>query len=158
MSAQTTASTPPERVATGRLWWVTLLAIAVAAIANLIIYVIATAIFSGPRQFSYLTPLTIVVSTVIYLLVAAIVYAVIGRYAKRPIGVFRIVALVALLLSFGAPISAALTFPAADRPDATTVIILLVMHIFAALITIGLFTTLARTSSDGSSAAGDLHL
>jgi hypothetical protein len=50
---------------------------------------------AGPRQFSYLAPLNVVVSTTIYLTIAAIVYALIGRFSKRPIRVFRIVAIVA---------------------------------------------------------------
>lgn len=142
-----TASVPQERIALGRLWWVTPLAIAAASIANLIVYAVATALFSGPSQFSYLSPQSIVVSTTVYLIFAAIVFAVIGRFAKRPIRVFRIVSVVALLLSFAGPISAAFTFPPPDTPDTITVLTLLVMHVVGAIITVGLFTTLARGSS-----------
>jgi MFS family permease len=145
MSTMTTSSAREQRVAVERLWWVTLLAIAAAAIANLIVYAIATALFATPRQFSYLTPLNIVVSTAIYLIVAAIVYAVIGRFARRPIRVFRVVAIVALVLSFAMPLSAMQLTPPADT---TTVAILLVMYIVAAIITVGLFTTLARAPSE----------
>lgn len=124
----------------------TLLSIAAASLANLIVYAIATALFAGPRQFSYLAPLNIVVSTAIYLVIAAIVYAVIGRFSKRPVRVFRIVALVAPLLSFAMPLSAMQFTPPAD---ATTVLVLLVMHVVAAIVTIGLFTTPARAPGGG---------
>lgn len=145
MSTTATSSAPERRVAIGRIWWVTLLAIAAASIANLIVYAIATALFAGPRQFSYLAPLNIVVSTTIYLVVAAIVFALIGRFSKRPIRLFRVVAIVALVLSFAMPLSAMQFSPPADM---TTVAILLVMHVVAAIITIVLFTTLARAPGE----------
>jgi Family of unknown function (DUF6069) len=79
---------------------------------------------------------------------AAIVYVLIGRFSKRPIRVFRIVAVVALVLSFASPISAAYVFPLSDAPDVITVVFLLAMHVVAAIITIGLFTTMARATGD----------
>ena len=148
MATLRTSSVTQERIAFGRLWWVTLLTIAAASAANLVVYFIATALFEGPRRFSFLNPFSIVASTAVYLVVAAIVYALIGRFSRHPIRVFRIVSVVALLLSFGAPISAAFTVPAPDTPDATTVVILLVMHVVAAIITVGLFTTQARVTND----------
>ncbi|MFL5803782.1 MAG: DUF6069 family protein [Roseiflexaceae bacterium] len=148
MATSTTLSVQQERVALGRLWWVTLLAIAAASAANLVVYVIATALFEGPRRFTLLGPITIVVSTAVYLVVAAIVYALIGRFARRPIRLFRRVSVVALLLSLLLPISAAITLPAPDAPDAPTVVTLIVMHIIAAILTVGLFTTLARVTGD----------
>jgi hypothetical protein len=137
----TTTYEPQRRVAIGRLWWVAPLTIIAAAAANLIVYAIAAALFAGPRQFSYLTPLNIVVSTAIYLTIAAIIYAVIGRLSQRPIRVFRVVALIALLLSFATPLLATQFTPPAD---AITVVVLLVMHVVAATITISMFTTLGR--------------
>jgi hypothetical protein len=84
------------------------------------------------------------------LTVAAIVYALIGRFSKHPIRVFRVVALIALLLSFAMPLSAMQFTPPAD---VTTIVVLLVMHVVAAMITIGMFTTLARTPGDDTRAA-----
>jgi hypothetical protein len=94
-----------------------------------------------------MTPLTIVVSTAIYLVVAAIVYALIGRFSRRQLQVFRIVAIVALLLSFAMPLSAMQLTPPAG---ATIVAVLRVMHILAAIITVSLFTTLARASGEAT--------
>lgn len=146
MTTLTTSPVSQERVALGRLWWVTLLSIAAASAANLVVYLIATALFDGPRAFALLGPVPILVSTVLYLVGAAIVYALIGRLTRRPIRAFRAVAAVALLLSFLAPISAVFMMPAPDTPDATTVVVLIVMHIVAAIITVALFTRLARKS------------
>jgi len=144
MATPTTLPTQPERVALSRLWWVTPLTIVAASAANLVVYFIATALFEGPRRFTLLGPVNIIASTAVYLIGAAIVYALIGRFARRPIRLFRVVSVVALLLSFLAPVSAALTMPAPDAPDATTVVVLMVMHIVAAVVTVGLFTRLAR--------------
>jgi hypothetical protein len=59
---------------------------------------------------------------------------------------FRAVAVVALLLSFAASISATqLTMPT----DMITVAVLLMMHVVAGISTIALFTTLARVPYDG---------
>lgn len=134
------SSADQGRIAPWRLLWVTPLAIIAVTIANMIVYAIATALFAGPSQFSYLSPLSIAASITIYLIVAAIVYAVIRRYAKRPTRTFRIVAVVALLLSFMGPFSARQLEPPADT---TTVVVLMLMHVVAAAITVGMFTTLA---------------
>src|SRR5262249_32225991 len=99
MTVLTTASIEQERVALGRLWSVTLLTIGAASAANLVIYLMAIALFEGPRQFAMLTPVSTVVSVAVGVGAAAIVYALIGRFSKRPIRVFRIVAVVALVLS-----------------------------------------------------------
>ena len=133
-----------DKVAFGRLWWVTLLAIAAASAANILVYFIAIALFDGPRQFVMLAPTSIVVSTAVFLIVAAIVYALVGRFTRQPVQTFRKLSVVALLLSFLAPIGTALSMPPAEAPDATTIVVLIVMHVVAAIITVGLFTALAR--------------
>ena len=148
MTTLNNSSIQQERVALGRLWWVTLLTIVAASVANLVVYLLAIALFEGPRRFALLTPILIVVSTAVGVGAAAIVYALIGRFSKRPISVFRIVAVVALVLSFASPISAAYAFPPSDAPDVITVVFLLAMHVVAAIITIGLFTTMARATGD----------
>ena len=135
-----TIPAPRQRVAIRRLWWVAPLTIIAASIANLIVYAIAAALFDGPGQFPYLTPLNIF-TTASDLIVAAIVFALIGRFATHPIRAFRIMAIVALLLSFAAPLSATGLTPPADT---ATVAVLLVMHVVAVAITIGSFTTLAQ--------------
>jgi Family of unknown function (DUF6069) len=148
MTTLTSSSIQQERVALGRLWWVTLLTIVAASAANLVVYLMAIALFEGPRNFALLTPVSIVVSIAVGVGAAAIAYALIGRFSKRPIRVFRIVAVVALVLSFASPISAAYVFPPSDAPDAITVGFLFAMHVVAAIITIGLFTTMARATGD----------
>ena len=75
--------------------------------------------------------------TVMGVVAAAIVFAVLGRFSARPIRLFPIVALVALVLSF-AP-----TFGIAGAGTAY-IGTLLLMHVVAALAAIGFFTTLAR--------------
>jgi hypothetical protein len=59
---------------------------------------------------------------------------------------FRAVAVVALLLSFAASISATQLAPPTEM---RTVAVLLMMHVVAGISTIALFTTLARVPYDG---------
>jgi hypothetical protein len=63
-------------------------------------------------------------------------YALVIRFARRPVRVFRLVAVVALVLSFGGPFSIA----GAPAPMVAT---LLVMHAVAAAIVVSLLTTVA---------------
>jgi hypothetical protein len=146
MATSSASKVRNESIAFGRMWWVTLLTIGVASVANIVVYVIATALFEGPRRFALLNPTSIVVSTAAFLVVAAIVYALMGRFAQRPIHLFRRVAFVTLLLSFLGPISTAYTLPTPDAPDTATVVTLMVMHTVAALITVGMFIRMARAA------------
>jgi hypothetical protein len=137
MEATTSNPAPSESVAFGRLWWVGLLAIAVAAAANALVRAGAVALFDVPARFEPLMLEEIVLSTVIGVAGATGVYAIVGWLAKRPIRIFRILAGVALLLSFVPPLS----LPGVSIPIILT---LGLMHIVAAAISVGLLTTLAR--------------
>lgn len=68
---------------------------------------------------------------------ATLVYAFVGRFAWRPVRVFRIVAALALLFSFGGP------FSIAGAP-AAMIATLLLMHVIAATVIVGLLTTMGR--------------
>ena len=132
-----------ERVVLRRLLWVAPLAIAAASVANLIVFWTAVALFPSVGQFPMLGTLPIIASTAAYLLVAAAVFVVVGKLSSRPVTHYRIIAVVALLLSFGAPLSAGAGFMPGASADGATVVTLLVMHVVAAAITVPLFTTLA---------------
>ena len=68
---------------------------------------------------------------------AAIVFALVGQFSRRPIRAFRIVAAVVLVLSFATP----LTIPGAPL---SMVLTLELMHVVAAACSVGALTTLAR--------------
>ena len=125
-----------------RLLWVAPLAAAVAAVANAILYFIGDALGAFPDSVIVaggqpMTVTPVIISSIVGVLGGAIVFAIIGRFARRPIAVFRVVAGVVLLLSFAQPffISGA---------DAGYRAGLILMHVVAAAIAVGLLTALAR--------------
>ncbi len=134
-----------EGISWKRLPPVALLAALVAALGNILVYFVASALGFIPRDFllrmtSGEMPFTVslvAITSVIGAVGAAIVFAVIGLFARRPLRLFRIVAVVALVLSFAMP----LTIP--DAPLAM-ILSLEVMHVVAWAVIVGLLTTLAR--------------
>ena len=133
---------PAERIDYRRLLWVAPLAAAVAAIANLALYFIADALGAFPDGIllpngQTMGPAPVLSTSVIGVIAAAIIFAVLGRFSARPIRLFRIVALVALVLSFASPFGIA-------GAGGTYIGALLLMHVVAAFVAVGFFTTLAR--------------
>src|SRR5689334_21612227 len=89
-----------ERVSSRRLLWVGPLAIVAAVIANQIIRLIAVSLFNISPEFMALQVGPPFMFTIMGVLGAIIVYAVVGRISRRPIRLFRVIALVVLVLSF----------------------------------------------------------
>jgi hypothetical protein len=131
-----------------RLLWIGPLAAITAALANLIIYWIAT----GPMDMSLdivlpgstdLQPLAvgmIILNSVIPALIATGVFALLVRFTRRPVPIFLAIATVVLLLSLGAPLS----LPA--RVAMTTKLVLELMHVVVAGISVWMLTQLSRES------------
>src|SRR5947209_1337031 len=143
MASTTTRPTSRKGFALRKLVWVGPLTIIVAVLVNLVIRTIAVAFFGVPDGFTFLQAPFVIGSTVVFLLLALVAFILVGRFARRPVRAYRIVALVALLVSFLNPIMA-LTgqFPA---PGMSIQIFwtMIVMHIVTALITVSLLTRLA---------------
>lgn len=131
-----------EHVAWGRLVPVGLLAAVATAVVNTAVYFIAArggvitqdVVVNGQGP---ITPPMIAAASVFGAVAGTIVYAVVGRFVSRPVRVFRVIAAVALALSFIGP----LTIPGAPAAMVAT---LLLMHGIAAAVIVGLLTTLAR--------------
>ena len=85
----------------------------------------------------------VAISSVVGAIGAAVVFAVIGLFARRPVRLFRIVATVVLVLSFAMP---------ATVPGVPVAMILSleVMHVVAWAVSVGLLTTLARRAKPAS--------
>lgn len=145
MSTQPSAinSQQSERVATGRLWWVGLLATVISVIANALIVTIARGLFNVPQEFPPFTVPQFTFLTIAGVVGATIVFAVVGRFARRPIRAFTWIAVVALILSwipdFG--LLAARPFPGTTIQSVGT---LMFMHVVTAAISVGLLTRLGR--------------
>ena len=142
---QNTKPAGSERIAWARLPWVALLAAVATAIANALVYFAASGLgfvshgvlISSPTGEKPLSVAPVAISSVVGAIGAAIVFALTGLFARRPVRLFRIVAIVVLVLSFATP----LTIP--DVPVAMF-LSLEVMHVVAWVVIVGLLTTLAR--------------
>lgn len=146
MTSTTTRPTSQEGFALRKLVWIGPLTIVVAALVNLVIRTIAVAFVGIPDGFAYLQVPFVIGSTVVFLLLALAAFILVGRFARHPVRFYRILALVALVISFLNPIMAlAGLFPAPgmNLPVFWTMI---VMHTVTALITVSLLTTLAVAS------------
>ena len=140
---QATAANPArtEHVAWGRLVPAGALALVVAAAANAVVYLVASPLGAMPQgvDANGQGPITLPMVAATSAAGAAagtLVYAVLGRFARRPVRAFRLVAVIALVLSLAGPF----TIPGAP---AAMVAALLVMHVVAAGVVVGLLTTLA---------------
>jgi Family of unknown function (DUF6069) len=133
-----------EYVALRKLLWVGPLAIVSAVIANLIVRAIAVAFFGVSGTFQYFQASYIIGSTIMYLLLALIAFVLVGRFARRPIRLYRWLSLVALLVSFLIPIMALGGVLPIPGMNAHIFWAMIVMHSVSAIIVVGLLTTLTR--------------
>ncbi len=140
------APAPKGEVAVYKIWWVGPLAIVAAIVANLVARGIVLALVDVPAEFPPLQSPTIVFFTTIGVGLGALVFALIGRRAKRPIRTFRIVALVALVVSILPNLSLMANPAGAPFPGATSqgFGLLIVFHVVAAVAAVATLTTLAR--------------
>ncbi len=139
---------PPSkpRVAFGKLLWVGLLSIGVAVLADLLVRTAAIAFFGVPEGFVYLQAPFLIGSIAFFGVLATLVFALVARFARRPVRLYRILASIALLVSFLNPIMALSgQFPA---PGMNIHIFwtMIVMHCIAALIIVSLLTRLSVTN------------
>ena len=133
-----------EHVALRKLWWVWLLTLASAIIANLIVRTIVVASFGVSGTFQYFQPATIIISTIIYLLLALLAFVLVSRFARRPLRSYRVLVCVALLVSFLLPVmalSGLMPIPGMNMHIFWT---MLTMHVVSAIIVVSLLTTLTR--------------
>ena len=133
-----------EQVALRKLIWVGPLTIVSSVIVNLIIRSIAVSSFGVPETFQYVQAPYVIGSTILFVLVALLVFVLVNRFARRPIQFYRLLAFVVLCISFLSPVMALVgLFPS---PGMTLSIFwtMIVMHIVSAIIVVGLFTTLTR--------------
>lgn len=141
MVSAASVSTSAKRVDYSKLWWVALVAAAAAAAVNAVIYFIAAALGAFPPTLitpagQPLTVVPVIFSSVVGIIGGAIVYAILGRVLKRPVSVFRIVALIVLVLSLAQPLIIA-------GASALDIFALEIMHLVAGAFAIGLLTTMA---------------
>jgi hypothetical protein len=143
MASVTSAAQPTARVSFSRLLWVGPLAIVAATVANVILQQLAVAVLRPDPAFMPLTLMSPIVFTVVGVLGAVIVYALVGRFARNPVPLFRRIALITLVISF---IPDILMLVTGFNPGTTlaNVVVLMLMHVVAWAIAVGMLTRLAR--------------
>ncbi len=144
MVSTSTRLTPRERVAACKLMWVGPLTIVVVALVNLVVRTLAVSFFGVASSFVYLQTPVVIGSTVVFLMLALLAFVLVGRVSHHPVRIFRIVAGVALLVSFLNPLLllAGWWIPAAGM-NLHIFWTMIIMHTVSALIAVSLLTTLA---------------
>ena len=144
MVSTSTRLTPRERVAARKLMWVGPLTIVVVALVNLVVRTLAVSFFGVASSFVYLQTPVVIGSTVVFLMLALLAFVLVGRVSRHPVRIFRIVAGVALLVSFLNPLLllAGWWIPAAGM-NLHIFWTMIIMHTVSALIAVSLLTTLA---------------
>ena len=137
-----------ESVNAKRIWLAGLVGVAASVIANLLARALLFAVLPLPNEFPPLQVGAIAMLTAVGTLLAAVVYALIIRFTRRPVTIFRWVALAALILSIlpnlalvADPIAIPFPFPGASSLAFGA---LIVFHVVAALVSVTALTSLTR--------------
>src|SRR5215208_4015566 len=130
--ATTLTETRKENSSIRRLLWAGPLTAALAGAVNIIVREIAVVLGTIPSDLFILQEPGVFISTFVQVLLGAAVFALIIKFARQPVRTFRIVAVVALLLSLSNPIMAANgMMPIGATIDTSTMLSMMVMHIVA---------------------------
>lgn len=138
-----TSSASWQGFAKRKLLWVGPLAIVVAVLVNLLLRSIAVAFFSMPDAFVPLQAIPVIGTTIFFLLLALLAFALVGRFARRPLRFYQSLVVVALLISFLNPVMALSGFFPVPGMHLHIFWTMIVIHCATALITVSLFTGLA---------------
>lgn len=125
----------------GRLARVGVVAVAVAGVTNVLIRTVAVSVFGIGEGFLPLGVGPTVLFTVWGMLGAVVAFGLILRFARRPVRLFRRVALVVLLISL---VPDVLMLFSGSMPGATVagVVTLMVEHVASWAVAVGVLTTL----------------
>jgi hypothetical protein len=106
-----TALPRTDRVTLGRLWRAGLVAAVVASLATVAVFVVTSALgisyvipMGGPGSPPQpLTVLVVILNTVVPTIGATVLFGLLGRFTRRPVLIFQIIAVAFLLLSMVTP-------------------------------------------------------
>ena len=128
-----------------KLWWVGPLTVLSAIIGVLIVRTIARMILQPPYAPGLAMIALPIVLTLILCAVAVFVFALVGRFARKPVRTYLIISIIFLLISFLPDIAvASAPFPGAGWPYAIT---LMIMHVVAGFITVSLLIKLTAAET-----------
>ncbi len=127
-------------VDSGRIWRVGLIGAVAAVVANVIVLFLLKAFLPVPQDFAPLQVGAIAIFTFIGTVLAAVAYALVVRFSKRPIRTYLIVAVVALILSLIPNLALMANPSAAPIPGGSALGfgLLIVFHIVAAVVSVAI--------------------
>ena len=128
-----------------KLVWVSPLAMLVATVANLGLYMAAGSLFPEVTAWGGAGAGQIMGANIVYLLMGSVVFALVARFSRKPARHYLVLATVGLLLSLALPISAGFGYgaPGATIPSLATVVTLSLMHVVSYAISVPMFNRLA---------------
>lgn len=135
-----------ELVIPGRIWWAGAIGVAAAVVCNLIVRAVLFALLPLPEQFLPLQPTAIATFTVSGTALAAVVFALVVRFSVTPIRTFRVIAIVALVVSILPNLGLMANPSAAPFPGGSALAfgVLCIFHGIAALVCAAVLTTLTQ--------------
>jgi len=142
-SYQAIDSEAQRHVILGRIWWAGLVTLVASLAANAIVAALAGPLLNVSPVFAPLQPGAYVFFTVIGVLGAVTTFALVARFARRPIRTYLTVATIALALSF-IPDLMLMADPSLPGTSVPAILALMVMHIVTFAISVGLLTSLTR--------------
>lgn len=129
----------------GRYALVGLGTVVVAVLANVLVWAIGSLLVGyDPRFLPLVGPGGAIIFTVVPAVVAVLLYALLLRFTASPARVFTILAGVVLVLSLIPDVTYIPTVPGATAGQTA---ILMVMHVVAAVVIVGMLTRLTRLGS-----------
>ncbi len=124
----------------GRFALIGLGTVVVAVLANVLVYFIGSAVVGYDPEFVVLSNVSaVILFTVVPAIVAVLLYAVLMRFTANPARTFTIIAAVVLVVSLIPDVTYIPTVPGATVGQTA---ILSVMHVVAAVVIVGMLTTL----------------
>ena len=125
-----------------KLWWAGPLTVLSAILGVLLVRAIAMMILPPPYAPGLATVMIPIVLTLVLCTGGVLVFALVGRFAKKPIRTYLIIASIFLVISFLPDIAAvSAPMPGAGWPYSIT---LMVMHVVAGFITVYMLIKLTQ--------------
>ena len=127
-----------------KLWWAGPLTVLAAIVGVLIVRAVARIILQPPYAPGLEMIMIPIVLTLVLCTAAVLVFALVGRFAKKPVRTYLIISFVFLIISFLPDIAAAsMRMPGGGWPYSIT---LMIMHVVAGLITVSVLIKLTATN------------
>jgi hypothetical protein len=143
LSLSSSAPVASRASSRGRFALVGLGTVAAAVLANLLVYVLGSAVVGYDPQFVVLANASgTILFTVVPAIVAVLLYAALMRFTSNPARIFTNIAVVVLVLSLIPDLT---YIPSVAGATSGQTAILMLMHVVAAVVIVSALTTLTRS-------------